>query len=166
MVGFAYLALCLVACHSGPSPDTSAVEQYSLILREISAEHPNLPIVLVLESSHVECLPHCDTSAAHFRHDEAVVESLLAQKSVTATCSMPPAILGCSEYRNHLVVALGPVEAHPPERGDGVVGEAWIMVVIVAPSVTCVPEAAAHRYHLRYVNSRWEIVTRRPEWVA
>jgi hypothetical protein len=138
--------------------DTAAA--YVVILEQIRAEHPGLPVVLAETRSGVACMPHCGARAAGGHrtgdrrdttsswHSAEVIRQLRDAGLVQATCEVPERTFGCTGYPGHLFVALGEMQESPPRGPRRVDGGLWVKAAILVPGKEpCLPRDPGEPYY-------------------
>jgi hypothetical protein len=139
-----FLVVALASLHE-PSVDTAAV--YSVLLQDVRAHHPGLPVVLAETRSGVDCMPLCGATyqgaplareGEHGRdppesHSAALLRDLRSRGLAEATCVVPERTFGCRDHPGHLFVGLSEIREKPPHGPSPVDGGWWVRVAVLVP---------------------------------
>lgn len=168
--------------------DSAAV--YELLLHDVRATHPQMPIVLAETRSGVACMPHCgarvtgefaNDERGHLRaavnHSPGLLAELRRRGLIDATCTVPEATFGCGGHPGHLFVALGAVESAPAHGPAHVRGAFWVRVAVLVPCTTNCPASGSPDNYFpdaygtwylvaRVADGRWAIKARQPAFAV
>jgi hypothetical protein len=173
------LVAALALLHGTPQ-DTTDI--YSIVLREIRTEYPDLPVVLAETRSGVSCMPHCgaqlrelgqtvgpeERTADTDVHSAATVQQLRELGLVQETCEVQQNTFGCGPA-GHLFVGLGSIEKSPRNGPPPVEGALWVKAAVLVPCAASggeecrVPEALGWWFLVSADSGcEWSVVRRLP----
>lgn len=174
------MLVAALALLQGPSRDTSEI--YSVVLRELRAGHPGLPVVFAETRSGVACMPHCgaqlrepgQTARLEERnvpptlHPAATIQQLRSRGLVQETCLPELGSFGCGPA-GHLFVALGSIEKSPSDGPPPVEGALWVKAAVLVPCTESegercrVPEGLGWWFLVSFAaGCEWSVLRRLP----